>query len=181
MTPHGEPKTDKITPAYEATLGGPFWKDRIWFFGAFRSQRHVFTTSPRLRLESQSTGDRRRGALEGKLTITLFPSTSLRTGTFGSTATKGNDSAVSCCILYSTYDRSLLFELFVRAPHWSSSPTGFLEGHNSRWNLSVRSRRLPYTDLIKGNVDFLQISCWRRQLATLLRSVPSADRRAFRE
>ncbi len=30
-------------PTYEATLGGPFWKDHIWFFGAFRSASTSFT------------------------------------------------------------------------------------------------------------------------------------------
>lgn len=28
--------TDKVNPTYEATLGGPIWKDRIWFFAAGR-------------------------------------------------------------------------------------------------------------------------------------------------
>ncbi|HYN40450.1 MAG TPA: TonB-dependent receptor [Thermoanaerobaculia bacterium] len=27
---------DKVNPVYEATLGGPFWKDKLWFFGAGR-------------------------------------------------------------------------------------------------------------------------------------------------
>jgi outer membrane receptor for ferrienterochelin and colicin len=30
--------TDKINPTYEGTLGGPIWKDRIWFFLAGRYQ-----------------------------------------------------------------------------------------------------------------------------------------------
>jgi len=31
--------TDKVNPTYEATLGGPIWKDKIWFFLAGRYQK----------------------------------------------------------------------------------------------------------------------------------------------
>ena len=34
-----EKQDDKINPVYEATLGGPFLRDRLWFFGAGRSAR----------------------------------------------------------------------------------------------------------------------------------------------
>ena len=35
-TPFTVDQEDKVNPVYEATLGGPFWKDRLWFFGAGR-------------------------------------------------------------------------------------------------------------------------------------------------
>jgi len=35
-TPFDEPKTDKVVPTHEFTLGGPIVKDRLWFFGAGR-------------------------------------------------------------------------------------------------------------------------------------------------
>ncbi len=39
LTPYpNDRRTDKIIPTYEATLGGPFVKDKLWFFGAMRSR-----------------------------------------------------------------------------------------------------------------------------------------------
>jgi hypothetical protein len=35
-TPFTEEQEDKVNPVYEATLGGPFLKDHLWFFGAGR-------------------------------------------------------------------------------------------------------------------------------------------------
>jgi len=35
-TPFTVEQDDKVNPVFEATLGGPFWKDRLWFFGAGR-------------------------------------------------------------------------------------------------------------------------------------------------
>jgi hypothetical protein len=35
-TPAGEERQHDVTPTWEATLGGPAWKDRVWLFGAGR-------------------------------------------------------------------------------------------------------------------------------------------------
>ena len=32
----GDPRADTILPTYEATVGGPILRDRLWFFGAYR-------------------------------------------------------------------------------------------------------------------------------------------------
>ena len=37
--------TDKVVPTYEATVGGPLWKDRIWFFGAGRYNKNEYSGS----------------------------------------------------------------------------------------------------------------------------------------
>ncbi len=34
--------TDKVVPTYEGTLGGPIWRDRIWFFGAGRYNKNEY-------------------------------------------------------------------------------------------------------------------------------------------
>src|SRR5262249_22279202 len=36
ISPAKETRNDKLNPRYEATLGGPIWRDRAWFFGAGR-------------------------------------------------------------------------------------------------------------------------------------------------
>ncbi|MBK6406690.1 MAG: TonB-dependent receptor [Holophagales bacterium] len=63
--------TDKTIPTYEATLGGPIWKDRIWFFAAGRSRETDATAQTYLtNVGYPSTTEEMR--LEGKLTITPF-------------------------------------------------------------------------------------------------------------
>ena len=61
----------------ELTLGGPFWKDHIWFFGAYRdigdnvaSQTTAVTAIPFDRVQTQTR-------FEGKLTLAPHPSHSI--------------------------------------------------------------------------------------------------------
>ncbi|NJL29085.1 MAG: TonB-dependent receptor [Thermoanaerobaculia bacterium] len=68
---------DVNNEAYEATLGGPFWRDKIWFFLAGRSEdtETVGTTNSRTSLSFPRTSAEDR--FEGKLTLALTPSHSL--------------------------------------------------------------------------------------------------------
>jgi outer membrane receptor for ferrienterochelin and colicin len=65
--------TDRVVPTYEATLGGPIWKDRIWFFAAGRLRETDASAETYLtNVGYTTTADERR--LEGKLTVTPFQS-----------------------------------------------------------------------------------------------------------
>ncbi len=72
QTPLPSELQDKVNPTYEATLGGPIWKDRIWFFAAGRFQDTKVTrqTSVPTSISYPFEDEQRR--LEGKLTITPF-------------------------------------------------------------------------------------------------------------
>lgn len=73
--------TDKTVPTYEATLGGPIWKDRIWFFAAGRAvdnETPRSTVAPAAGGYTEFTEDRR---YEGKLTISPFQNHTV-TGTY---------------------------------------------------------------------------------------------------
>jgi hypothetical protein len=62
-------KLDKIVPTYEATLGGPVRQDRLWFFGALRSQKQESQrTTVQTNVPYTRTNDEQR--YEGKLTYT---------------------------------------------------------------------------------------------------------------
>ncbi len=74
-------RVDELSKTYEATLGGPVWRDRIWFFGAGRQATlsDSRSTSPTFR-----TGDENNTPipyvhgtdewrLEGKLTSAITP------------------------------------------------------------------------------------------------------------
>ncbi len=84
-TPIHTTYVDKWVPVYEGTLGGPIWKDTIWFFGAVRYNKQQTSVStvaltPGAPTESIPTtiqNDR----YEGKLTISPFPNHTL-TGSY---------------------------------------------------------------------------------------------------
>ncbi|MEO8348610.1 MAG: TonB-dependent receptor, partial [Acidobacteriota bacterium] len=72
-------RIDKTNPVYEFTLGGPIWVDRIWGFGAYRTQETSTsrqtnptagpgTINPTV-IAYENVRDQQR--LEGKLTIAL--------------------------------------------------------------------------------------------------------------
>ncbi len=69
-------KYDHVNPRYAATLGGPLWKDHVWFFGAYESaDRTTGQQSTPVSQENfqQSTKDR---FWDGKLTAQVTPSIS---------------------------------------------------------------------------------------------------------
>lgn len=61
-TPAGEERADDVTPVFEATLGGPLWKDRLWLFGAGRllEQATTSTTAPPTSLDFPQAKDESR-------------------------------------------------------------------------------------------------------------------------
>jgi outer membrane receptor protein involved in Fe transport len=70
-------KDDHVNPRYAVTLGGPFWKDHIWFFGAYESadtRGAPLSTPVALENYQQTTKDR---FWDAKLTAQLSPSISL--------------------------------------------------------------------------------------------------------
>ncbi|MCK6685085.1 MAG: TonB-dependent receptor [Thermoanaerobaculia bacterium] len=64
--------TDEVIPTYEATLGGPIWKDRIWFFGAGRLVENNIQASTVAPTPGSFTIGQEETRYEGKLTISPF-------------------------------------------------------------------------------------------------------------
>jgi len=81
QTPIKTTYLDKWIPTYEGTLGGPIWKDTIWFFGAVRYNDQKTTSStaavtpgaPTETIPQRNLNDR----YEGKLTISPVPNHTL--------------------------------------------------------------------------------------------------------
>jgi len=71
-----DPRTDDINQIYEATLGGPIWKDRIWFFAAGRDNESSGTGTTILTGIGFGTTDAET-RVEGKLTVGITPSHSV--------------------------------------------------------------------------------------------------------
>lgn len=67
-------KFDHVNPRYALTLGGPFWQDHVWFFGAYESANNTTgqqSTPVSLENYQQSTKDR---FWDGKITAQVTPS-----------------------------------------------------------------------------------------------------------
>ena len=72
-TPLSNARIDDVNQIYEATLGGPIWQDKIWFFGSFRDQAETGTDqTDTTNLTVPTTDDETR--VEGKVTVTPHPS-----------------------------------------------------------------------------------------------------------
>ena len=156
VTPYGEPKTHEVVPAYEATLGGPFWKDRIWFFGAFRSRNNTTSNSlaPPTAIPVVQTDDERR--YEVKLTLTPFTNQRLTGSYLRIDRELGNqfygNGLVPTLDLASVYDRSIPQELWVANYNGLLTESLFLEGQYSSRKQTYLGGGSQYTDLVKGTV-----------------------------
>ncbi len=74
QTPLSGDRVDDITQTYEGTLGGPFWKDKIWFFASYRDLELADTRQTAAPTNATFPSDDLETRLEGKLTITPHPS-----------------------------------------------------------------------------------------------------------
>ncbi len=73
----GTSRASKLSPTYEATVGGPVLRDRLWYFGGARAERTTNSTVfAQTRIPYTSTNDNTR--YEGKLTGTIAPGHTLQ-------------------------------------------------------------------------------------------------------
>jgi hypothetical protein len=75
-TPKTLKQTDKVNPTYEATLGGPILKDRLWFFLAGRDLDLSQTLNTNITNIPYPSGQKQQ-RYEGKLTASITPSHTL--------------------------------------------------------------------------------------------------------
>ena len=153
LTPYeGDQNIDKTVPTYEATLGGPILRDRLWFFGAARLEdRKVNITTDFTKYNFVKGDDEKR--YEGKLTYSLNPKNTARfsyikrrldtTNNYYTSATAVLDQA-------SLYDNAN-DEKLISANYTSVLTSNFfLEGQYSSRELSFIGTGSQFTDLVKG-------------------------------
>jgi hypothetical protein len=150
-TPLTTTRTDKNIPTYEATLGGPILKDRVWFFLAGRTFDKTETINTSItNIPYDSGQDQQR--YEGKLTASLTPSHTL-IGTYMKINDKQKGNSFNTILdLLSVYDRETPQELY------SGNYTGVLS-ENLLATLQYSKRKFtfigsgaPSTDLIAGTL-----------------------------
>ncbi len=152
-TPAHETRVQQVVPTYEATLGGPIWKDRIWFFGAGRlndqkaSNQTAFTN-----ISYPTENDEKR--FEGKLTVTPFASHTLTASYTAIKQDLTNDYFTSHPILDldSLKNRSLPQDFLVLNYSGVFGSDLSLEGQYSQRHFTFEHDGSLYTDLVKGTV-----------------------------
>ena len=101
-----EEQDDTLNKTDELTLGGPFWKDHIWFFVAYRDigeSSIANTTAAPTSISYTSVATQER--LEGKITLTPHPSHSLVANYLEIEQTSTNSSFGNILDLASLSDR----------------------------------------------------------------------------
>jgi hypothetical protein len=160
-SPFNEVRVDQVTPVYEVTLGGPFWKDHIWFFGAGRYS-DVDTarqTQPTVLPGDQDntaqayTYNREQTRWEGKVTAALTPSHTV-VGNYTHIADAETNNAFTTNIL----DLDSLTDRTTPNTLWSASYNGvmtnnfFVEAQYSMKEFTFESDGTDFRDRINGTL-----------------------------
>ncbi len=155
ITPAQETRLQDVIPRYEATLGGPILKDRIWFFANGRLENRsnngttaVFANYP---VDTfQQTDNEKR--YEGKLTLTPFQSHTVVGSYTKIDQEQGNYYFNSVPILDTKqiYDRQLPQDLISINYNGVITNSFFVEGQFSRRTFTFENSGSRFTDLIKG-------------------------------
>jgi outer membrane receptor protein involved in Fe transport len=164
VSPQGETRVQDLNERYEATLGGPFWKDHIWFFGSFRSAKvgTAATTFADAKVNGQTpvggyagipytnTIDEQR--YSGKLTITPVANHTL-TGSYLKINNKeGNNVFGTVLDTNSFVQRELPQDTLSVAYSGVLTSNLFLEGMYSNRHFTFENSGSLYTDEINGTL-----------------------------
>jgi outer membrane receptor for ferrienterochelin and colicin len=154
VSPAGETRVQSLIPTYEATLGGPIWKDRIWFFGAGRlsdttgSGQTAYTNIP-----YETGNDEKR--YEGKLTLTPLQNHAVTASYTKIDQDVTNDNQGYFVLdLDSVTDRSLPQELLSVNYSGVFSGSFSADAQYSRRKFTFEGSGSKFTDLIKGTNIF---------------------------
>ena len=147
----GDPRLDTVVPTYEATLGGPILKDRLWFFGAARLRENKASeTTVFSNIVYDNTVDDKR--YEGKLTYALDSK-----HTFKGAFTKRNRDELNNTF-GDVMDRASFYDSFQPESLFSANYTGvlssnfFVEAQYARRRLSFVGSGARATDLLAGTM-----------------------------
>ncbi|MDD5562539.1 MAG: TonB-dependent receptor [Thermoanaerobaculaceae bacterium] len=154
-------RQDKILNTYEATLGGFFIKDRLWFFGAYRDRKTSGNAQTYLTNEPFAYADTEK-RYEGKLTLAITPNHRVIGSYFKVDRQQANygfgniygPGGYNFMDKASLYTRQLPQEL--RAANYTGVLTDnfFVEGQYSSRKFTFENSGSAYTDLERGTWIF---------------------------
>ncbi len=196
-TPLTADQADKTNPMYEATVGGPALRDRLWFFGAGRSAKtsDVRQTAPGLaRAGDQDANGKalvagtpippivyphgtKEQRFEAKLTGAITPKHTVIATYTKISASEQNQTGYSVMDLDSLVkSRQTPNTLFAANYNGSMTDKLFIEGQYSRKEFAFLHSGSPYFDLIKGTM-LLDRARGTRFWSPTFRATPNGEHR----
>ena len=146
---------NKVVPTWEATIGGPIWKDKIWFFGAGRYFDTSEATSYLTKYTNiPYTGGTKESRYEAKLTVSPLQNHTFTASYIGIDTQNVNYFFSSYAItdLASVYDRQLPQSLFAVNYNGVLTDSFFVDAQYSKRKFSFENSGGRYTDFIRGTV-----------------------------
>lgn len=147
----GDPKVDKVVPIYEYTIGGPVFRDRLWFFNAGRFEENVTARQTRFtNIPYDFTDDEKR--YEGKVTYSFDPSHAIKAAYMNIQRNQNNNSFGTIMDRRSLYDRSLPQDLL--SVHYTGILTSnlFLEANLATRDFTFKNSGSRFTDIVNGTL-----------------------------
>jgi hypothetical protein len=166
-------QADKLEPVYEGTLGGPFWRDRLWFFVAGRQSKveDIRQTEPGLARSGDQTAagvpipvgtpltpityphaiDERR--LEGKLTFALTSKHNFIASYLDIKKSELNQTAQVIMDLDSLVKKRETPNSFLTLNYNGAlADSLYIEGQFSQKRFAFLGSGSPYYDIVKGTL-----------------------------
>jgi hypothetical protein len=144
-TPRSQLTADKVVPTYEATFGGPVRQDKLWYFGAVRSQEQVERRSTvGTLIPYERRNDEQR--YEGKLTYTPKTGHSLQGSYFKLNQTLFNNTGSNVMDLESLTPQGQPQTMV------SAQYTGVMT-RNFSWSALYSARKFSLTDVGANTTD----------------------------
>jgi len=147
--PGAKPHASKLSHPYQATLGGPIIKDRLWFFAAGR--REVSTTARSLAVTGSSYDfGTINNRIEGKLTGSITPNHTLQVDYIRDPTTQNNNASINTTLSIdekTLVNRELPNDLFVTNYNGVLTSNLFVEAQYSRKTFGFRHTGGTSTDI----------------------------------
>jgi outer membrane receptor for ferrienterochelin and colicin len=148
-----DPRVDTVVPTYEATLGGPIFKDKLWFFGAARLRENTTSdTTFYTNIAYDNVVDDKR--YEGKLTWAVTPKHTLKGAYIRRNRAETNNTYEDVMDRASFYDNKEPTSLLSANYTGVLSSNLFVEAQYSRRTLSFVGSGSRYTDIERGTIIF---------------------------
>ncbi len=157
-----DPRLPQVDESYEATLGGPIWKDRIWFFAAGR--REDLSDSQRIFLPADSEqGDQgsvlipythryQENRWEGKLTGDVTASQNLVASYTAVRPTEANSEYLPAGELGVLDDIESPHSILTLNYNGILSPRLFVEAQYAHRTFTIDGAGSPYSDFVRGTL-----------------------------
>ncbi len=148
--PH-DSRVDQTVPTYEATVGGPIVKDRLWFFGAGR-HADVKTAATTFLTNTPYVAENDETRYEGKMTYTVASGHTLKASLTQIDLAQGNRASGSFLDLASLSDRTNPQRLLSGNYTGVVSPRFFVEAQVSHRSFALVGSGAKTTDLLDGTI-----------------------------